>query len=75
MSRQYVKFIGNGDGVVSDPSVLHLAGTGPDYTLCGLTMDGDQETAGEFEMLSRGPVTCSHCISIIKQCRGVKFKE
>jgi hypothetical protein len=68
-----VKFIGDGDGVVDTPE-LHLCGIGPDYTLCGLTLDGDTQTAGSYEMVSASAVTCPECAAVIKLCRGVKIK-
>lgn len=69
-----IRFTGTGDGVVDAP-VLHLdGGFGPDYTLCGLTLDGDDETAGAFEHVSAPAVTCPECAAIIKHCRGVRIK-
>jgi hypothetical protein len=69
-----IRFIGGGDGVTDDPSVLHLdAADGTDYTLCGITLDGDDETAGEFEFVIAPAVTCSCCVAIIKHCRGVRI--
>ena len=71
---QLLKFLGDGDGVVDDASLLHLGGVGPDYTLCGRTLDGDTETAGTVTTVEAPAVTCPDCIAIIKHCRGVRIK-
>lgn len=67
----------NGDGGDSDlvsPDDLHLNGAGgPDYTLCGITLDGDSETAGSYEVVEGKAVTCPDCIAIIRHCRGVRI--
>lgn len=69
-----IRFKGTGDGVVDVP-VLHLDGClGADYTLCGLTLDGDESTAGAFELVAASAVTCPECAAIIKHCRGVRIK-
>lgn len=70
-----IRFVGDGDDVV-DSSVLHLDGViGSDYTLCGLTLDGDQGTAGSFESIDAPAVTCPDCVRVILHCRGVRVKN
>lgn len=69
-----IRFSGDGDGVVDDPTVLHLIGVGPDYTLCGLTLDGDTKTAGTPVDVVGPAVTCPDCAAIIRHCRGVRIK-
>lgn len=74
--KRYVQFTGEGDGDCDNPSVIHLEGPGgTDFTVCGITMDGDPGTAGPFVLRKRGPVTCPGCIEMIKRCRGARFKE
>ncbi len=68
-----IRFTGEGDGVVDDPAIMHMDGVGPDYTLCGLTLDGDTKTAGAYEIVKAHAVTCPSCIAIIKHCRGAKI--
>lgn len=69
-----IRFVGNGDGVVDTP-VLHLSGAlGADYTLCGLSLDGDPETVGDTEFVDASTVTCPDCAAVIAHCRGVRFK-
>lgn len=45
-----------------------------DYTLCGLTLDGDSSTAGDYNS-TKDKVNCSDCISIVRHCRGIKNSE
>lgn len=66
-----IRFLGDGDGTF-DTEALHLEGHGPDYTLCGITLDGDIATAGSFEMVSAKAVTCPDCVAVIHHCRGVR---
>lgn len=66
-----IKFLGDGDGEM-DPDAVHLDGIGPDYTLCGMTLDGDPETAGSWVSVEAKKITCPECVEIIKHCRGVK---
>lgn len=69
---RYVVF--NGDGGDKLPPDLHLDHPFMDATLCGLTMDGDSNTAGSFSERKRGNVSCAQCIAIIKACRGIRIK-
>lgn len=68
-----VRFVGDGDDMEIDGSVVHLAGVINDYTLCGITMDGDMNTAGTFDTVRANKITCPSCVAIIKSCRGVKI--
>lgn len=70
-----IRFMGDGDGVVDDPNVLHLDGATQDFTLCGLTLDGDTKTAGNFVLVTAKQVTCPACVAIIKHCRGVRVQS
>lgn len=66
-----IKFTGDGHDT-QDP-VLHLdAASGIDYTLCGITLDGDPQTAGSYVYVKAAAVTCPDCIAIINHCRGVR---
>ena len=67
-----IRFIGDGDGSF-DTAELHMLGVGPDYTLCGVTLDGDDQTAGSYEMVSAPAVTCPACAAVIRHCRGVRI--
>lgn len=69
-----VHFDGTGDGDTDNPTVLHLHHPTTDYTLCGITMDGDEATAGGFETVESAAVTCPDCVAIINHCRGVRTK-
>ena len=69
---ELIRFLGLGDGNVDSPDVLHYTGTASDYTLCGITLDDDDKTAGPHEIVRGNAVTCPDCIAIIKHCRGVK---
>lgn len=67
-----IRFLGNGDEDVDDPSIMHMDGPGGcDFTLCGITLDRDSQTAGDYELVN-GKVTCPQCVAIIKHCRGVR---
>ena len=64
-----IRFLEKGDGDVDAP-VLHLGSAlGIDYTLCGITLDGDTQTAGEYEVLDAPAVTCEACLATIEHCR------
>ena len=53
---------------------LHLDGPdGTDFTLCGLSLDGDPDSVGEYKVVNASKVTCPRCMAIIKKCRGVKI--
>jgi hypothetical protein len=69
-----IRFIGTGDPEVSTTD-LHLEGPLGDYTLCGDTLDGDDQTSGDFEEIESPYVTCPRCIEIINICKGVKTKN
>lgn len=74
--NRYIKFTGEGDHFTFSPEEsewIHLDHPVQDCTLCGATLDGDEATAGCFEMV-KGPVTCPRCIEIIKWCKGEKVK-
>jgi len=45
-----------------------------DYTLCGLTLDGDDKTLGDYEP-TNDKVDCEHCITIVKLCKSIKQTE
>lgn len=46
--------------------------SGNDYTLCGLTLDGDSTVINSHEVIT-GKITCPECIAIIKHCRTLKL--
>ena len=51
----------------------HAVGTQSDYTLCGLSMDNDSETTGEYDYVNE-KITCEQCLEIIRYCRKLKLK-
>ena len=67
-----IKFIGNADVQFKDE--IHFFGTINDYTLCGLTMDSDEETCGDF-VPTKEKVNCNNCISIVNYSKSIKRSE
>jgi hypothetical protein len=67
-----IKFNGTGDGV--NDSEIHFTDPITDYTLCGLTLDGDPQTAGGFD-ITKEKVNCEHCIRMVKYCKTIKSTE
>lgn len=51
-----------------------LGGGHNQYTLCGITEDGQDKSISSTQLTQR-PITCSQCISLIKICKGVKPTE
>ena len=68
-----IKFIGNGDGIV-DRDVHFASPLANDFTLCGLTMDGDKETTGDF-IETKDRVNCGDCSTTVLFCKKVKKNE
>lgn len=79
MLKTYVEYLGDGDNNNDhcQPGVIHLGGAAcqADYTLCGITLDGDPLTAGNFKNANKKVVTCESCIQIINECKGVRIKK
>jgi len=67
-----IKFDGTGDG--DTDKGVHFKGTYNDYTLCGITLDGDNKTAGGFDNTNER-VDCRDCIAIIELAKKVKRNE
>lgn len=68
-----VKFDGTGD---CDKNITHAKNpSGLDYTLCGITMDGDPLTAGTFKIIEAKYVTCPDCVRIIKFSKTLFVRE
>jgi len=76
MKRSYIEFLGNGQDDYENcrPSVIHLGGAAcqADFTLCGITLDHDEFTAGHHKPVKKQPINCQACIQIIELCKGVK---
>lgn len=71
-----VKFNGDGADADIDNKATHATNpSGLDYTLCGVTMDGDPSTAGSFEMIEEKYITCPDCVRIIKFCKTLFVRE
>lgn len=64
-----IKFIGKGDGVLDKGT--HIVGEFSDYTLCGITLDGDEGTSGDY--VSAEKLTCKNCRKIIKFCKKLDY--
>lgn len=67
-----IKFNGTGDGITD--SGIHFVGLGSDYTLCGITLDGDPSTAGDFDSTTK-KVGCKQCIEIVEFSKKVNRNE
>ena len=66
-----VKF--TGEGTISDfKGRVCFTGCIHDYTLCGITLDGDNFTAGDYNATT-DKVNCSDCIAIVKYCKTLKL--
>jgi hypothetical protein len=72
MKSNKIKFDGDGDGYMDNG--VHFVGTYNDYTLCGITMDGDNNTAGSFSSTEE-KVDCRDCIAIVEFSKKVKRSE
>jgi hypothetical protein len=79
-----IRFIGDGrsfldldhDDFIEQTAWTHaMPAAGPDYTLCGDTLDGDTETLGSFEHVPGKTVTCPVCVDIIKHCKSYRVKS
>ena len=69
-----IQFAGNGGDTEINSEVLHMGGAdGNDYTLCGITLDGDDLTAGSYTEITAPRVTCPSCVAIIQHCRRAKI--
>lgn len=65
----HIKFLGTGDGVV-DSGIHFPAPGGNDFTLCGLTLDEDPLTAGDYKETME-KVDCEYCIQIVEFCKKI----
>lgn len=58
---------------------VHLQSPFDDHTICGDTLDGDDNyMVEEIEPMwatDKKVVTCPRCILMIKTCRGVRYRE
>jgi hypothetical protein len=65
-----IKFFGNGDEIFKGE--VHLvAPKGNDYTLCGLTLDMDGRTTGDYQETTE-KVNCPNCQKIVDYCKSIK---
>lgn len=67
-----IEFTGTGDGA-NDVGV-HFEHYRMDYTLCGLTLDGDTMTTGGYEVTTKR-VNCSDCKEIVAFSKSIKNSE
>lgn len=68
-----VKF--TGDGVATEfKNRVCFVGAINDYTLCGITMDGDTWTAGDYDY-TKEKCNCRDCIAIVNLCKKIKRTE
>lgn len=49
-------------------------GNGVDYTLCGLSLDGDSKSIGAVHATNL-QIGCPDCVRIIQYCKGIRFSE
>lgn len=70
---KHIKFLGTGGGDI-DNGVHFPSTNGGDYTLCGLTLDGDPCTAGDYVETDER-VDCDQCIAIVNFCKAIKKRE
>jgi len=66
--------IWNNDGEMEHRGNCAEASNGIDYTLCGVTLDGDERTAGTYE-LKEGKITCPYCVGIILFCKSINRRN
>lgn len=67
-----IEFDGTGDGITDNG--VHFVGCISDYTLCGITMDLDTDTAGGFNDTTK-KVDCEQCIRIINYCKSISKNQ
>lgn len=70
MKATKIKFLGNGDADFKN-SVHFTGATGGDFTLCGLTLDGDTVTTGDFKP-TKDKVSCRDCQEIVTYCKSIR---
>ena len=70
-----IEFLGTGRDTTPgcQPGIFHAdAGWGgDDFTLCGITLDGDEETAGDFRGVGGEKINCPVCLDIIQFCKKI----
>lgn len=69
--KMKIEFNGTGDGV-TDKGTHFISPIGSDFTLCGITLDGDLKTSGGFSVTEK-KINCINCISIIRFCKSVRI--
>lgn len=67
-----IKFNGTGDGETDNG--VHFVSVINDYTLCGITLDGDSKTSGEFDKTNK-KVDCDDCKRIVLMCKNIRNSE
>lgn len=65
-----IKFLGNGDEMFKD-EIHFSAPNGNDYTLCGLTLDMDGITCGDYENTNE-KINCRNCQEIVDYCKPIR---
>jgi hypothetical protein len=65
-----IKFVGNGDEIFKN-EIHFTSPIGSDYTLCGLTLDGDPNTCGQYEKTNKN-VDCKDCQMIVDFSKNIK---
>lgn len=75
MARNHIIFTGTG-GDSKLKNTIHFSGpkNTSDYTLCGITLDFDIKTAGDWDLTDK-PVNCRRCIDFILHCKSKKISE
>lgn len=67
-----IEYNGTGDGI--NDKGIHFSDIINDYTLCGLTLDGDTLTAGGFDSTNK-KVDCEDCIKVVMHFKKIKSSE
>ena len=69
-----IEFLGTGsDEEAYQPGTYHAVGSAcqSDYTLCGITLDGDDQTAGDYVLVQKR-INCENCVEIIQYCKRLR---
>jgi hypothetical protein len=70
---ELIRFLNNGENY-EVPNITHIESVlGCDYTLCGVTLDQDDKTAGDYKSVEADKITCPDCVALIKLCQGLKI--
>nr|WP_133149891.1 hypothetical protein [Enterovibrio norvegicus] len=73
MANNLVKFT-KFDGEEVEPTWHVVVSLDAHRTACGYVLDGDSNLGGyESKTVSRGGITCPHCLNFIKEFKSIKL--